>query len=273
MGKVGRACTGRPMSACDPRNDRGGNGNARARDLPGRRVCAGSAGPGPGRGAAARRRRSRIASPRPRSGTGITAMARNSGRSSARSMANRLAAASKRSPLGLRFSVRAAPGRGGARTRAGLRRRRRWRRPGAAGATARSGWRAGRASAAGRVLEPCRDRRAGRSPPPVLPGVTPPGRSRRGGVQVTSSTVDSTPIGHGPPSTMSSIRSPRAASTWSAVVGLSCPAGWRSAPRPAARSPPAAPARPDGRGAQRQCRRPRSPAATADSPPRAAGPA
>ena len=50
-----------------------------------------------GLGAAARNSRSRIASPRPCAGMGMTAIARCSGRSSARSMANRLAAASSRS--------------------------------------------------------------------------------------------------------------------------------------------------------------------------------
>ena len=72
------------------------------------------------RGAAARRRRSLIASPRPVSGMGETAMAALS-LSSSRSMANRLAAASFRSPRGLRLRRasrtapnpnKASPGRG-----------------------------------------------------------------------------------------------------------------------------------------------------------------
>ena len=50
------------------------------------------------RGAAARRSRSLIARPRPCSGIGITAMPENPGRSSRRSIANRFAAASARSP-------------------------------------------------------------------------------------------------------------------------------------------------------------------------------
>ena len=61
--------------------------------------------------AAARRSRSLIARPNPVCGMGMTAMRPMSGRSSARSMANRLAAASARSPRGLRLSVDAGAGR------------------------------------------------------------------------------------------------------------------------------------------------------------------
>ena len=46
-----------------------------------------------------------MARPKPCSGMGMTAMRRMPGRSSARSMANRLAAASDRSPCGLRLSA------------------------------------------------------------------------------------------------------------------------------------------------------------------------
>src|SRR5581483_1932190 len=59
---------------------------------------------------AARRSRSLIASPRPSSGIGATAMARAPEASAARRKAKRLAAASARSPAGLRFSVDGAPG-------------------------------------------------------------------------------------------------------------------------------------------------------------------
>src|ERR1051325_8360432 len=46
-----------------------------------------------------------------------------------------------------------------------------------------------------------------------------PGRSRRGGETERSSTVDSRPTWHWPPSTMSGIRSPRDLRTCSALVG------------------------------------------------------
>ncbi len=52
--------------------------------------------------------------------------------------------------------------------------------------------------------------------------VTPPGRSRRGGLVVRSTTVDSTPTVVGPPSRMQAMRPSRSASTCAAVVGLVC---------------------------------------------------
>src|SRR6516164_6519835 len=60
--------------------------------------------------AAARRKRSLIARPSPCSGIGITAMPANAGRSSRRSIANRFAAASARSPERLSHSTSAKPG-------------------------------------------------------------------------------------------------------------------------------------------------------------------
>ena len=53
--------------------------------------------------------------------------------------------------------------------------------------------------------------------------VTPPGRSSRGGVQVRSMMVDSTPTVQGPPSTMASIFPSMSSHMWAAVVGLGRP--------------------------------------------------
>ena len=57
----------------------------------------------------------------------------------------------------------------------------------------------------------------------------PPGRSSWGGSVVQSTIVLSTPIGEGPPSRITSVAgsstSPRSASTWAAVVGLTRPNG------------------------------------------------
>ena len=70
--------------------------------------------------------------------------------------------------------------------------------------------------------------------------MTPPGRSSTGTGPVRSSTVDSSPIGHGPPSRISGdFRRPNSAATCGAVVGLTRPerlAEGAAIGRPAARS-------------------------------------
>ena len=53
--------------------------------------------------------------------------------------------------------------------------------------------------------------------------VAPPGRSRVGGAVVRSSTVDSSPTSHGPPSRIIFTRSPSDSATCSARVGLTAP--------------------------------------------------
>ena len=68
--------------------------------------------------------------------------------------------------------------------------------------------------------------------------VAPPGRSRVGVAVVRSSTVDSRPTGHGPPSRISGTRSPSDSATCSARVGLTAPlrlAEGAAIGRPAAR--------------------------------------
>ena len=56
-----------------------------------------------------------------------------------------------------------------------------------------------------------------------MPSVTPPGRRSRTRPSVSSTTVDSTPTEHSPPSTTAAMRPSRSASTWAAVVGLGEP--------------------------------------------------
>ena len=75
--------------------------------------------------------------------------------------------------------------------------------------------------------------------------VTPPGRRITGGSAVTSSTVDSRPIGVGPPSSTRSIRPSRSASTCCALVGAgpgeTIGAGRDHRPHPLLRSVPGPP--------------------------------
>ena len=153
--------------------------------------------------AAARRSRSLIARPNPVCGMGMTAMRPMSGRSSARRWANRLAAASPRSPAGLRLSV--TPG-AGERLRAERQQafvggdgRRARAAPAGPARSGSASWpgdlRGGVARRAGR-----RSARSGRSPPR-----SPRAWRRRAAAGsacavVRSSTVDSTPTAHGPPS-------------------------------------------------------------------------
>ena len=57
----------------------------------------------------------------------------------------------------------------------------------------------------------------------IILGVTPPGRSTRTGVLRTSTTVDSRPTSHAPPSMIIGTRPSMSASTCAAVVGLGLP--------------------------------------------------
>ena len=57
----------------------------------------------------------------------------------------------------------------------------------------------------------------------MLSRASPPRRRITGSSPVTSTTVDSSPIGAGPPSRMIATLAPRSASTCAAVVGLTCP--------------------------------------------------
>ena len=59
--------------------------------------------------------------------------------------------------------------------------------------------------------------------PRIISAVMRPGRSTRGTSPVTSTTVDSTPTSHGPPSTMAAMRPSKSWATCAAVVGLGLP--------------------------------------------------
>ena len=66
-------------------------------------------------------------------------------------------------------------------------------------------------------------RPAGRATRAMLVAREPPSRRTTGSSPVTSTTVDSSPIGAGPPSRMIATLAPRSASTCAAVVGLTWP--------------------------------------------------
>ena len=182
------------------------------------------------RGAAARSSRSLIASPRPSCGTGMTAMVAAPQASSARRWENRLAAASIRSPRADRLSVRTA--RAGAFGGS---------RPEGEQRLARVHADAHRAAAAPAAHSARRAVRARAAPRPRRSAARRPAAARRAAARVRSrraaarraaaaaarsrqaTMVDSRPIGVAPPSTMSSMRPRRSASTCCAVVGETWP--------------------------------------------------
>ncbi len=159
-----------------------------------------------------------MASPRPSSGIGATAMAVGRSASAARRAENRRAAASARSPVGLRLKTRGALRRRTERE-VGLARRAARRHPAAAARPGRSGGRGGPASGRRRRRPRPADRPAARSRP------ASPRRGAAAAADRPAARRRSTPgrSAQGPPSSATAAAAPVSATASAKVVGLGRP--------------------------------------------------